>query len=76
MQKLSITSPQDTLAGLKRVRHKVSTAISFVESAFGNLSGDNRDVFKSTRLYEVGSTKLREALDELDALMDGNSSHE
>lgn len=49
-----------------RIRHTISTGLSFIETAVRNLSGNNPDRPKALKIYSVGSDRLHAALVELD----------
>lgn len=56
--------------GAKRIRHTLSSGLSFVETAVRNISSDRPDLPQALRLHAMGTQKLREAMIELDRLLE------
>ena len=50
----------------KRIRHSISTGLSFIETSVKSLSGRQTDHSQAMKLYAVGADKLRRAMADLD----------
>lgn len=66
-----------TQESARKVRHAVSSGLSFVQTAVKDISSNRPDLTEALRLHSFGTQKLREALLELDQLLkkdkDGHS---
>ena len=52
----------------KKIRHEISTGLSFVETSVRNLSGHRPNLPQALKLYAIGSGRLRALLSTLDEL--------
>jgi len=69
MNEPAITLESDTHAA-RRIRHSMSSGLTFIETAAKNLSSNQPDFRKALNLHAVGTKKLHDALLELDLLVE------
>ena len=63
-------SNDSDLQSTSKIRHSLSSALSFVETAIRNLSSERPDLPQALHLHSIGTSKLKEALRALDRLTD------
>lgn len=66
----------DHPSSAKRIRHAISTGLSFIETSVRNLSGKKPDLPKALKMYSVGTDKLHAVLAELDQTQSPSPSAE
>lgn len=59
----------------KRIRHAISTGLSFIETSVKNLSGKQADLPQAMKLFAVGADKLRRAMADLDRAIEAKPLH-
>ena len=63
-----------TLNNSKRIRHEISSALSFIESCVRNLSGGKPDLPQALKMYSIGTGKLKSQVKALDQVTESNGA--
>ncbi len=66
---LEMTADKSTVLGAKKVRHTLSSGLSFVETAVKSISSNRPDLPQALRLHSMGIAKLHQAMIQLDHLL-------